>query len=184
MTDYLLWLLDEEAEENEEAMPLEVGVSRQTKPLGKKPRRLRLQKGEGIHGEIEDTALPHTLEFAKKTRLFYFLGKQRGKEPVVSIPFTEEKRGQTPLILPQEVSVQGPGAEVRVSHAEQAEAAAFLTKLQTKRSIARYAQQQGGRAAITLPETPQTDGAPPDLLAIDRGFQRDARRYDGGFSLY
>lgn len=182
MTDYLLWLLDEE--EDEEAVSLEEGVSRQTKPLGKKPRRKRLEGRQGSHGEKVDTVLPHTLEFAKKPRLFYFLGKQRGKQSVVSSPFTEEKRGQEALILPQEGSRWGPGAQVTVSRGDKEEEAAFLTKLQTKRRLARYAQQRGGRAAITLPEMPQTDGAHPDLLAIDRGFQRDARRDDGGFSLY
>ena len=180
MTDYLLWLLDEE----EEALPEEEAISPSPRPLGKKPRRRRLERHQGIHGEKDDTELPQTLDLAKKPRLFYFLGKQRGKQPAVSIPFAEEKRGRKPHLLVQEVSGQGPGAEVTVSRAEQAEAAAFLTKLQTKRRLARYAQNYGGRAALTLSETPQTYGAPPDLLAIDRGFQRDARRYDGGFSLY
>lgn len=61
--------------------------------------------------------------------------------------------------------------------------AALLSALTRTALAAGQIRQQGRPLAVTLAgEVPRAVG--PDLEAMDRAVQRDARRYDGGFPLY
>lgn len=49
--------------------------------------------------------------------------------------------------------------------------------------VSRLARGGGSTVTVTLPDRSSPTPA-LDLLALDRAVQRDARRYDGGFTLY
>ncbi|MBR5534528.1 MAG: hypothetical protein IKU62_06750 [Ruminiclostridium sp.] len=99
---------------------------------------------------------------------------------------------------PKEEAVEGAGAAERLdgslaragipSWAEetlrsQSGGIRLLDQLTQKTYTAGMIRQQGKPLTVTLPgESPQGGGM--DLVAVDRAVQRDARRYDGGFSLY
>lgn len=50
--------------------------------------------------------------------------------------------------------------------------------------VARFVQNPGRRLTVTLPEERAAGGETLTAEALDRAVERDARRYDGGFSLY
>lgn len=67
------------------------------------------------------------------------------------------------------------------SRTESVSAAVLYQQLRQTAAAAQY-RGQAAAAAAFLPTTPRTDPIP--LHELDRAFQRDARRYDGGFELY
>lgn len=77
---------------------------------------------------------------------------------------------------------QPSGAVLRVPSRE-LPALSLLTSLRRSDDAADFARHQSRTFTVTLPEAP--DPA-PGLTAgeLDRAVERDARRYDGGFSLY
>lgn len=192
MTDYLEALLPEEREEEEELS----GAS----PLGRTGRVLPPERegapGETVSGEdrAEDNGLlsrqPSPLETAQR-----FAAARREGEDV------PQAQGQTPgeelppwagpgLQLAAELASaarsvrraagmpapagSGAGAEALLGSLEQARQAVRAVNLRTAAS---------GGGSLSLPEE---GGAAPglSLAELDRAVQRDARRYDGGFTLY
>ena len=67
--------------------------------------------------------------------------------------------------------------------ARQLGAALLDQRLRRTGRVSRLAQAGGSALALRLPE-PAPAAAAPTLLDLDRAVQRDARRYDGGFTLY
>jgi len=65
------------------------------------------------------------------------------------------------------------------------EAAALLEDLSRARQVAEYgASTGGGPVRLSVPQAGPAVGGGLELEALDRAVQRDARRYDGGFTLY
>lgn len=61
--------------------------------------------------------------------------------------------------------------------------AVLAQRLRRTNRVSRLARGGGSTVTVTLPD--RSSPAPAlDLLALDRAVQRDARRYDGGFTLY
>lgn len=61
--------------------------------------------------------------------------------------------------------------------------AVLAQRLRRTGRVSRLARGGGTAVTVTLPD--RSSPAPAlDLLALDRAVQRDARRYDGGFTLY
>ena len=61
--------------------------------------------------------------------------------------------------------------------------AVLAQRLRRTGRVSRLARGGGSTVTVTLPD--RSSPAPAlDLLALDRAVQRDARRYDGGFTLY
>lgn len=88
----------------------------------------------------------------------------------------------------QEDGGDGPDREtadrpVDVLRMAGAEAGDLYARLIRSRSAAGYVRRE--TVAVTVPEPigRGQGGSPPDARALDRQFQRDARRYDGGFAL-
>lgn len=62
-------------------------------------------------------------------------------------------------------------------------AAELAQRIRRTGRVSRLAREGGVPVTVTLPEA-SGSAAAPDLLDLDRAVQRDARRYDGGFTLY
>lgn len=161
MIDYLEALLEEDREE-EEGKPLYL------------PRQRTLRRRKG---QTEDT--------------FVRPPEQRAD---FEEPFREE-RGEDASPLPGEEPLREEGEEpdtasVSVSFrplsgTEQAGTgtpALYEAMIRARRG-ARASVGTANTLTVTLPGEVSSQ-QPPDWTALDRAVQRDARRYDGGFSLY
>ena len=62
-------------------------------------------------------------------------------------------------------------------------AAELARQIRRTGRVSRLAREGGIPVTVPLPEASGSTAA-PDLLDLDRAVQRDARRYDGGFTLY
>lgn len=62
-------------------------------------------------------------------------------------------------------------------------AAELARRIRQTGRVSRLAREGGAPVTVTLPEV-SGSAAAPNLLDLDRAVQRDARRYDGGFTLY
>lgn len=191
MTDYLEALLPEEREEEEELS----GAS----PLGRTGRVLP-PKGENTPGEPDEvrgsepgvglSRKPSPLETAQR---FAAAGREgedvpqaQGQAPGEELPpwagpglqlaaeLASAARSVRRAAGMPAPAGSGAGAEALLGSLEQARQAVRAVNLRTAAS---------GGGSLSLPEE---GGAAPglSLAELDRAVQRDARRYDGGFTLY
>jgi hypothetical protein len=97
-----------------------------------------------------------------------------------SRPAAESKTAAEELPLAQERSVQGTAA-VPVRLRQRSAAGEAVSAPRTDTAVYGPETAQRGVTGF-LTAAARTDGA--DVQAVSRAIQRDARRYDGGFSLY
>jgi len=60
----------------------------------------------------------------------------------------------------------------------------LLAAVRRAERTASFVQRSGRNLTVTLPETVGENGGGLSVEELDRAVERDARRYDGGFSLY
>lgn len=108
-------------------------------------------------------------------------GVQTGKVPDAGL--TEMAAGQTQAWLETAASV-GTGNWLEETAAVlrgSASGGALYQKLRQAQTAAEY---RPNRTSVALLPAEEGNGAVQGLAELDRAFQRDARRYDGGFEFY
>lgn len=85
--------------------------------------------------------------------------------------------------FPEEDGAAGAGAWLWQEQERSSAAGELLRAFQKTGRSVRAVRGGQGTVTVTLPETAGRAGE-WDVLELDKAVQRDARRYDGGFSLY
>ena len=165
MTDYLQALLDQEREETPPRWHDRGGPwVRRTVPPKSEPAAPGGERGEA--GWLEEGAAPHALAaeavLAEPAGHGEALADQRWSDPA-------GPRGEP--TLPQ------PGGQPMGP-------AQLYAALRRSAGLSRLAAGGGGTIPAVLPAASAPAETGQDWEALDRAVQRDARRYDGGFSLY
>lgn len=163
MIDYLEALLEEDREE-EEGKPL----------ILPRKRTLRRRKGQTEGDDISVHSPEQRVDFGEPFR-------EERVEDSSPLPGEEPLReeGEEPDTASVSVSFRP------LSGTEQAGAGApalYEAMIRARRG-ARASVGTANTLTVTLPGEVSSQ-QPPDWTALDRAVQRDARRYDGGFSLY
>ena len=188
MIDYLEALLEEEAEENgEELTPgrkVIVRTASQSSPL--------LQENEGEdRGGDEPSALEESAERGKtlwpaSAALASQAAWAEGEASLRQEPGEPEREAGMTDLLPERLTWERRAAEAALLSSagrRETEGAALYEALRRAARTARAGRQGPGTVALTLPD--RAASAPGlTLTDIDRAVQRDARRFDGGYTLY
>ncbi len=171
MIDYLEWLLAQQEvppEENamgDEAASVSVAASRvagQTRPIAVAYHRPERQAAQADPGEREGVQMRPEIDMAEQ------------KNPLSIMAFQSEGALSSPLFLqPEQLSRAGMHSWAATLYRQTVSAAQAAANL-----------QQNGNLMSTPAELAPTLSAVPNAARLDELFARDARRYDGGFSMY
>lgn len=169
MRDYFLWLLGEDEEEEEESLalaPLKEEARERVRPR-RGPAFADLGKTKRAQGQarsLEKAAL------AEQVAL--------GSRAEASASVARQTRVRARILQSESIAAQEASASVQASFSLP-EAAA------EKRRLAEFAKSRQPLASRqSAEEKSEGTGESLDVLAFDRELERDARRYDKGFSLF
>lgn len=170
MTDYIaLALEDQEERENNETAEL---LLEQHSAAGVRRRKAREQGLEETVAEGGGAVWDGNTSEA---------GVQTGEKPDGGL--AELADGQIPAWLETAESVRTGSwlEETAAVFRGSASRGALYQKLRQARTAAEY---RPNRTSVALLPAEERNGSVQGLAELDRAFQRDARRYDGGFELY
>lgn len=181
MIDYVTWLLDEsETEENEE----EVDV------LSSLPRKKQRNWGWGIFRtkkqnrqtdlRSDEENLSETLDNERESEEREEKLTEENQASVLRSN-TANRASVLSHALRERALEDQPQVHVWTQNARGEK---LYRTLQKARSLASFAEQKQSEAVALPASLPVSSNPQPDLLSLDRFFERDARRYDHGFSLY
>lgn len=174
MTDYIQWLLETEEEETEDALAWKTWS---LAGLGGRETTLLWDQaeGDGVGGAAEDENGPERAARESAPSQAAVGAAELAKLAKLSA------RRQARLLAAEELAgavFEGLAAEEKTRSSE----ALYRQGVRLER-LAQFAGVPKGRTEGQVGERKAGTGLLPGLRALDRAFQRDARRYDGGFPL-
>lgn len=174
MTDYIEWLLEEDEDAGETVSLSETGSLNAIPALRQAVRAARAS--DAAQSEPSASARESWEDAAAKALVREELALAsssgaREDEDGATTPAAGERSRAALLEALSSVRIQSGGASGLAQRLARADrAAVYIDRAQS-----------GGTISIL---EDRSAGSAPDLKALDQYFQRDARRYDGGFPLY